>query len=312
MFNTYGFISQLLKFSPRQLENETKAGQSLVALIQQNKISLRLQKFTFAHPKFNQSQLIADGKKIACQAISFVSGKIEGKNNLISSLSAAKRDFSFISFNPNCASISASGRAIKHPALAISKADLPKILSAKKVQGQVVVKKIRHQSQNILVGNLTNPQNLIFSHYDSINTGAVDNASGVAVSLQLIINRRDLLKNNLFILSGNEELSYDFPVYWGHGYREFEQKYFSLMAKAKKILVIDCVGNAPPQAYTDTYWINEGFPVINVKKFLPKTALIAGDLNKLMMVYHSQLDNLSQIKKPYLNQAYAYLLKLLK
>ena len=41
MFNTYGFISQLLKFSPRQLENETKAGQSLVALIQQNKISLR-------------------------------------------------------------------------------------------------------------------------------------------------------------------------------------------------------------------------------------------------------------------------------
>lgn len=308
----FEFVKQLLKFSPRQLGNETKAGKYLMALLRQNKVNFQLQLFSFYHPDFIKAALFADGRKIASQAISFVSGKIEGKNNLISSLSSAKRDFPFISFNPNCAAISASGRAINQPALAISKIDLPKILSAKKVQAQVVVKKIRHRSQNILVGNLNNPRNLVFSHYDSINTGAVDNASGTAVSLQLILNRQDLLKNNLFILSGNEELSYDFPVYWGHGYREFEKKYLHLMKRAKKILAIDCVGNARPRSYTDAYWVNEGFPIKNVNKFLPKTALVAGDLNKLMTVYHSRLDDLSQINQIYLNQAYAYLLKLLK
>lgn len=308
----YEIIKQLLKFSPRQLQNETKAGKYLVNLLRQNKIHFRLQLFTFYHPHFRKAELIADGQKINCQAISFVSGKIEGKNNLISNLSGAKRDFPFISFNPNCAAISASGRAINHPALAISRGDLPKILAAKKVYGQVVVKKIKHQSQNILVGNLTNPDNLIFSHYDSINTGAVDNASGIAVSLQLIINRRDLLKNNLLILSGNEELSYDFPVYWGHGYRVFEKKYLPLMQRAQKILVVDCVGNNRPRSYNDAYWVNEGFPIKTVNRFLPKTFLIAGDLDKLMTVYHSNLDNLSAVKKIYLNQAYHYLLNLLK
>lgn len=312
MFNSYKFISQLLKFSPRQLGNETKAGNYLVALLRQNNIALSLQKFSFDYPDLIKAVLIADGRKIACQAISFVSGKIMGKNNLISSLSAAKRDFPFISFNPHCPAVSASGRSISHPALAIARNDLVKIFSAKKVNGEVVVKKIRHLSQNILVGNLTNPQNLIFSHYDSINSGAVDNASGVAVSLQLIINRSDILRNNLFILSGNEELSYDFPVYWGHGYREFEKKYLHLIQRAKKILIVDCVGNARPRSYSDAYWVNEGFPIKNVNKFLPKTVLIAGDLDKLMTVYHSKLDNLKQIKKIYLNQAYYYLLKLLK
>jgi hypothetical protein len=308
----YELIRQLLKFSPRQLNNETKAGKYLISILRQNKVNFQLQRFSFYHPGFRKAELFADGKKINCQAISFVSGKIAGKNNLISSLSAAKRDFSFISFNPNCAAISASGRSISHPAVAISQLDLPKILAAKKVSGEVVVKKIKHQSQNILVGNLVNPKNLIFSHYDSINSGAVDNASGIAVSLKLILEHQELLKNNLFILSGNEELSYDFPVYWGFGYRVFEKKYFRLMKRAKKILVVDCVGNARPRSCTNAYWINEGFPVKNIKGLLTKIALIAGDLDKLMTVYHSNLDNLSAVNKTYLNLAYQYLLNLLK
>ena len=143
MFDAYKFIADLLKFSPRQLENETRAGEFLVNLLNRSKIPYHLQQFTFDHPKFKRSSLIADSQPIDCQAVSFASGKISGKNNLISSLSGAKRDFPFISFNPNCPAISASGRAINHPALAISKNDLAKILTAKKVQGKVVVNRIK-------------------------------------------------------------------------------------------------------------------------------------------------------------------------
>jgi len=308
----YKLIKTLLQFSPRQLNNETRAGKYLLSFLQKNNFPFRLNQFTFYHPDFIKAVLLADGRKIACQPASFVSGKISGKDNLFSSMAHINFDLPHLSFNPHFPDISVPVMASHYPALAISKNDLPKILKAKKIDGNVIVNRVKHQSQNILVGNLTKPQNLIFSHYDSINTGAVDNASGVAVSLKLILNNSKLLAKNLFIFSGNEELSYDFPIYWGHGYRMFEKKYFRLMQQAKKILVVDCVGNDKPQAYTSAYWVNEGFPVKNLKSVLKKTALIAGDLDKLMTVYHSRLDNLSQINRAHLNQAYYYLLNLLK
>ena len=107
-----------------------------------------------------------------------------------------------------------------------------------------------------MVGNLINPKNLVFTHYDSIYSGAVDNASGVAVTLKLILDKPKLLKTTLFVLSGNEELAYDFPVYWGRGYREFEKKYWPLMKHSQKILIIDGVGNSPTEFITDAYWLN--------------------------------------------------------
>jgi hypothetical protein len=309
VINQIKLIKQILTFSPRQGENETKTGRFLTGLLTKNRVKFKLQKFLLKIPQDLKAELTADGQKIPCQAVSFASGKIMGKNNLISSLSQAKKDFPFISFNPNCEAISASGRAINQPALAISRNDVNKLLKAKIVAGKVMVKPVKHQSKNILVGNLNSPQNLIFTHYDSVNLGATDNAAGVTVTLKLILDRPDLLKTNLFILSGNEELAYDFPVYWGYGYRVFEKKYLHLLKQAKKILIVDCVGNAKTQFLTDPYWINEGFPIKNIKTFLPKTAIVCGDIDKLMTVYHSNADNLSQLKTKYLNEAYKLILK---
>ncbi len=305
-------IKQLLRFSPREGKNETQAGKFLTALLKKNSVSFRLQKFTFKIPQDLKAALLADGKSIPCQAITFTSGVITNKNNLISCRIDIEHNFPYLSFNPTGDAISASGRSIKHPALAISRQDLPQIIKAKQVRGEVKVRPVKHQSQNILVGNLVNPQNLIFTHYDSINLGATDNASGVAVTLKLILDSPKLLKQNLFILSGNEELSYDFPTYWGYGYRVFEKKYLSLMKKAKKIYVIDCVGNGKTQFLTDPYWVNEGFPIKNIRHFLSKTAMVCGSIDQLMTVYHSQGDDLSQLKKKYLNQSYGLVLKKLR
>lgn len=299
----YKLVKQLLTFSPREGKNETKAGKFIINLLNQHQIKYQLQKFTLKIPHTTQASLKADSQEIDCQNISFTSGAINNKANLISNQLFIDNK-PYINFNPLGNGISASNRCIKHPALAISKKDLPKILKAKKVKGIVKVMPVQHRSQNILVGNLLSPQNLIFTHYDSINLGATDNATGVAVSLKLIIEKPKTLKNSLFILSGNEELSYDFPIFWGYGYRVFEKKYYSIMKNAKKIFIIDGVGNGKTQFLTDPDWLHEGFPVKNLKKLLQKAYLVTGDIDKLMSVYHSQADDISQISKKYLQDAY--------
>ena len=231
--NSLSIVKKLLEFSPREGKNETKTGKFLTGLLAKNKVDYKLQKFTFYIPKDLSAQLIADGKNIPCEPITFKSGVIPNKNHLISNRIEVEKNFPYISFTPTGVAISASGRSIHYPALAVSRNDVVKILRAKLVRGKVQVKPVQHQSQNILVGNLTNPKKIIFTHYDSINLGATDNASGVATCLKLILDKPNLLKQNLFVLSGNEELSYEFPTYWGYGYRVFEKKYLALLKIAR-------------------------------------------------------------------------------
>jgi len=308
-FNQIGFIKKFLTFSPREGKNETKAGKYLTGLLEEVKINYSLQKFSLTIPQTVKAELTADAKNISCAALCFASGEIDSKDNILSSLTHTEKNFPFIGFNPYCPGISATGRAIKHPALAIARDDLPIIFKAKKIKGIVKIKPVKHKSQNILAGNLTNPKNLVFTHYDSVYSGAVDNASGVAVTLKLIFDQSKLLKTTQFVLSGNEELCYDFPIYWGRGYRQFEKKYLHLMKQSRKIFIIDCVGNAPTQFLNDPYWVNEGFPVKNVKRLLSKTAMVTGNFPKLMKYYHSPLDTIDKLKKQYLDEAYHLVLK---
>lgn len=308
-FNQIAFIKKFLTFSPREGKNETKAGKYLTALLNKAKINYSLQKFTLTIPQTVSAELTVDGKNIPCAALCFASGEINTKDNLLSSLTHIEKDFPFLGFNPYCRGISATGRSIHHPALAIARDNLSKIFKAKKIKGIVKVKPVKHQSQNILIGNLTNPKNLIVTHYDSIYSGAVDNASGVAVTMKLILDNPKLLTTNLFVLSGNEELCFDFPVYWGRGYRQFEKKYWPLMKQSQKILIIDGIGNDKTQFLTDPYWVNEGFPVKNLKQLLQKTAMVTGNISKLMAYYHSPLDTINKINKKYLDQTYQLTLK---
>lgn len=302
--NKINFIKEFTtKFSFRQGKIENQAGLFLIDLLKKNKIDFQLFKFTTYLPRFKKFFLFADGKKINAQPCCFVGGKINSKYNLLSSLISSQKfiDTPNINFNPKCRDISLSNFYFA-PSFAIHPKEIIKILKSEKIKGYIKVEKYFHQSFHILVGNLKNPKTISFAHYDSIGPGAIDNASGVATMINVIVSYPKLLNDHLFILGANEELSYDYPVYWGYGFRIFESKFFNLFRKSKKITVVDCVGHSKPQLIKDISIIKLGFPIKKLEVFKDKVEFIAGDLDKLMNVYHSNLDTWKNLKELYLNQ----------
>ncbi|MFA5961305.1 MAG: M28 family peptidase [Parcubacteria group bacterium] len=309
-FNYQKFISKLVSFAPRQLEGESKACDFLISVLKENSILFLLQKFKVAIPLTQNVSLLADGKRVKCEGCSFLSGEIKNNDVVISSLlsSSICQEISSISFNPRCEGISLKNYYFA-PAICVSYKDISKIVKAKKIVGNVQVEKVSHQSANILVGNAKNPKAIFFAHYDSIKKGAIDNASGVAVMMRVVLEKPEILKNNLFVFSGAEELSYDKPIYWGSGFRAFELKYQKLIDGAKKIIVIDCVGNDPTIVITDPSIVILAFPVKNLHKITKKTEIVTASLDKLMSVYHSDLDDGRGMGMNYLDEAFALLAK---
>lgn len=306
----FNFIKKIISFSPRQLKGETKTLKYLEKILQENNITYSLQKFKLKIPFTKKAELIANNKKIKCENSGFVSGKINNNDVIISSLMSSSicQDISNINYNPRCDGVSIKNNYFA-PSWAVSKNDINKVIQAKKINGEIICEAKNHNSANILVGNIKNPKSISFAHYDSILKGAIDNASGVALMMKLILEKQELLKDNLFVFSGAEELSYDKPVYWGRGFRVFEKKYLNLFKLAKKIIIIDCIGYDKTLKIQDPKIVQLGFPILNAKKLANKIKFITADLNKLMKVYHSELDDISNIKIKYLDQAYSLFLK---
>lgn len=310
-FNFKNFIGKMMDFSSRQLEGEIKAADFLVNLLRANKINFYCQYFDASVPRIKNSILRADNRTIESAGCSMASGRISGKENIISSLIStlcSPREKGNINFNPECVGISLSNFYFC-PAIAVSRRSLPLIFKAKKVQSEVRVERAKYRTRNILLGNVSNPLSVSFAHYDSIGKGAIDNASGVAVLLAAVLFQSKLLEQNLFVLSANEELSYDQPIYWGHGYREFEKKYYNLLNRAKKIIVLDCLGNGPAEIIKDAEFLTQGFPVRRLEQWKKKIIILSGDYAQLMTVYHSNLDDGRGIKTKYLIQARDLLIK---
>lgn len=311
-FNQLQFIKKLLACSPRQLKGESRAGDIIAKTLALNNIPFIVQKFNVYVPKTELAKLIADGKKIDCMATSFVSGKIYGKEKIISSMynfDVDEPDSPNINFNPYCIGLS----CVTHyfaPAITIHPKDILKIVKAKKISGEVKITKTIHESRNFLVGDIKNPKNIFFTHYDCLNLGAIDNASGVSVLMATCITKPDILENNLVVFAGAEELSYDKPTYWAHGYREFEKKYFSLMKYAKKIICVDSVGADVPKISHDPQFLHQAFPIANAKKFKKKIIGIFGDIQKLLPVYHSDLDTIHNLHVKYLQKTTKVILQI--
>ena len=303
-FDYLSFIKNLISFSYRQLEGERKAADFIISFLNNQNIEYHLDYFWTKVPKIEKAILKVDKKEITCKGCSFVSGKIRDKDYLISSLipSCFFLDKSNINFNPKCSSISLSNFYFA-PALAVSRKDLDLILKSKEIEGEVKVRPVKYKARNILIGNFKKPRVISFAHYDSIEKGTIDNASGVTVMMGTILSQPDIIKDNLFVFSANEELSYDRPTYWGYGFRAFEKKFFKIMKLAKKLIIIDCVGNSSPKIYRDENLIYLAFPIKNREKWKYKIEILSGkDIQKLMTVYHSDLDGLSEIKQKYLTQ----------
>lgn len=309
-FDILKFVLCLTKFSSRQGANEKKAADLIISILEKYAIKYSVHKFSTKIPLEKKASLSANGEKIKCKSCSFISGKINDKDSLISSLtpSACFLTYQNINFNPKSQDISLSNFYFA-PAVAISKNNLQKIIKSDKITGEVEIKPYKYQSRNILIGNRKNPKIIVFSHYDSIGKGATDNASGVAVLMKSIIDHPETFSKTLFVFSGNEELSYDKPTYWGHGYREFEKTYKNILTKSKKIIVMDGVGGGKTNIYRDKNMINLTFPVKNVKNWENKIMVFLGDFEKIMSVYHSDSDNIGQLNPKYLLEAEKLLLK---
>ena len=302
--NLTQLVGELIAFSYRQGDQEAATADFIIAILSEHGISVTAHDFSTSVPRVREAFLTVDGKSIPCGGCSFVSGVIEGKDHIISSLvwAPALLDVPNISFNPQCAGISLSNFYFA-PAVAISRESVPAVLAGQNVRAEVNVDKYDFRSKNILVGNTANPRNIVFTHYDSIHTGAVDNASGVAVVLNALVARPELLAHTLYVIAGNEELSYDRPTYWGRGYRAFERDFGSLLGKCEKIIVIDSVGNGPAFVDQNPELVYLGFPLSRIDSFQKKIWMIYGDMKQLMMVYHSPLDTLDCMKEEFLQDA---------
>ncbi|MCK9393513.1 MAG: M28 family peptidase [Candidatus Paceibacterota bacterium] len=310
-FDQLKFIKEFISLGQRQGEIEIKASELIIKYLKNYAVEYFINNFQAKIPLTKKAVLLVDNIEVPCKGSSFVSGEINSKDNLISSLiTPLQFDFFIpnINFNPNSKHISLASHYFA-PSVAVNMEGLEKILKGEKVFARVDIEPLIYESKNILVGNKNNPKNIIFAHYDSIEQGATDNASSIAVLMAIASSFPELLRQNLLVFSGNEELSYDQPIYWGHGYRVFEDNYSDIMEKAEKIIVLDCVGNGETIYDQDKEFIYLAFPLKNLKKWENKIFSMQGSLSKMLKTYHSKGDNLKQLEEKYLNEALDILIK---
>lgn len=284
-------VEKLCFFGERQLKQNVLAKEFILSLLEKEKIIFTIFSFETEIPKFKNYGLFIDGVKVDCLPTGLISGKIKSNFNIISSLTSSQ-DFlqkENINFNPLCDSISRANFYFA-PSVAVNRDLIFALCRSKKVEGFIDVEKVKFNSESILVGNLKNPKNIVFSHFDSIGPGAIDNASGTAICLKLILENKNILEDTLFVFDSNEEISYDTPIYWGKGYREFEKNNLDLLENAKKIVVVDCIGYSQTQKITDKNILKLAFPIKKMDKLSSKIVLFSGDYNKLMRVYQSPID----------------------
>lgn len=308
-FNSLSFVAKLLELSPRQGVGEQAAAELICTTLRQWQLPYTKQVFVTTIPYHERAQLLVDGKEIPCSNTSFVGGVVEGVSSLHSSLIPSRYllEVPNINFNPHCSSISRSNYYFA-PSIAVAAHNVMRLISARNVYAQTQVSRHEFEAANILIGNSKDPTTILIAHYDSIEVGATDNAAGIAALLATAIAQPEILEHVLLVFSGNEELSYDQPTYWGHGFRAFEEKYEQQLAAARSIIIVDVVGNGIPVLERNDGLAYLAFPVNHLAAWQEKLLLCYADVPKLLRVYHSAEDTIEQLDAESLQQASTLLL----
>lgn len=296
--NYQKLIKQLTDIGPRYAEKEIQAAQLIENWLSLLKIKFITQSFYSEVPVCEKANLKADGHEIKCLGSTMLSGKILSGDYLVSHFSNSGTTPYNIAYSPITDSIS----VVDHyqvPSVTISRKDVIKIIMAKNVKGEVKVKKTKINSENILVGNINNPRNIVFAHFDSIiGRGAVDNAGSVAIMMNCLANNQDLLKTTLFNFSGNEEIAYDSYKLSGYGFRVFEKQYGNLLKRANKIIVMDGLGVGKPSFTQNS--LNWVLQVKMFDKIREKVFWLLNDQTQVLQYFHTLKDNDDILKLDYL------------
>ncbi|MBP9817204.1 hypothetical protein KBC75_00420 [Candidatus Shapirobacteria bacterium] len=286
------FLQKLTSISPRYGIDESKGAQVIIDELKSSNINFVEEPFESSVPRITKAELLVDGEAVPCLGCSFSSGQIVSKEFIHSSPHAD--NISVVSF-------------YDQPSLAISRIDQEIINNAKVINGNITVVKEDFFTKNILVGNIINPQNIIFAHHDSIiGPGAMDNGCAVAMLVDIIKSDPNSLTKNLFIFAGNEEISYDeYPEdivdYDGHGFRVFESKHQDILESAKQIFVVDGIGlSSPNLTKTDLKLVLQ---FRNLEKYSSKTYWLQNDQSLVMKNYHSTNDVIENIDVKFINEA---------
>jgi hypothetical protein len=274
---------KLCELSPRMWENEANAAELIKDFLEEKGLKPVSQEYSVVYPTFPEYWLKAEGEEIECLPSGLQSGKITEKR-IIDNWNISGRDFDEpnINFNPYSKGIS-KPTFYNAPALTISRKDLQKVLEADKIKGKLKVERKQFTSENIIIGNLTNPDYIFLTHYDSWWGGFTDNALAVAILIE-IADKADL-ENCCIVFVGSEEFS-DEEQYWCYGYREFEKENMKIMKKAE-ITVVDSLGAGKP-IETDRF-MEDAF-LLNDKELMEKTTLITTEPENWRAIYHSPLD----------------------
>lgn len=291
-------IKNLTDIGPRYAEKEIQAAKVIENLLSSFKISFVTQPFSSEVLVCTKAELKANGKKIECLSSTIISGEIPNGDYLISHFGYSGKTPYNIAYSPVTDNISVVDH-YKVPSVSISRRDVIKIIMAKDIKGVVEIKRTRINTENILVGNVENPNNIVFAHFDSIvGRGAVDNAGSVAIMMSCLINNRDLLTTTLFNFSGNEEIAYDDYKLSGYGFRVFEQKYSNLLKTAKKIIVMDGLGVGEPSfTQNGLDWVLQVKMLNQIRK---KAFWLQNDQTPVLQYFHTLNDNDEIIKDEFL------------
>jgi len=301
-------LSSLTSISPRRGKNEPLAAELIKKFLTGENIPFITQEFSASVPVATKAELIADGKNIPCLGTSFVSGDIT--NNVSIQEPYEKTGASeMIIYNPLSKGICA--QSLKEvPALAVNIEYVDILKNSQNISGRVEVEKEDFTSQNILVGNITNPKKIIFAHYDSVvGAGALDNAAAVDVLYNTILLNRSLLNDYLFVFAGIEEESISNHDGY-YGFEMFDNQYASIMNSTEEIIIIDGVGVSEP------YWTYENvdwcFDIPKFSEIEHKAILMENDQPTVRKYYHSPLDTLDILDPKYIELARESLISRLK
>lgn len=305
-------IRSIIKFSPRQGSGQTRAAEWVKKQLHDLNIPFRLQKFHIDIPEWTDWGLKVDGKSVDCLPSGLSSGKISGKMNIRNSL--LEEEFSTaaanINFNPFCP-VASRPSLYAQPALSVSPNVLAQVLRGTSIQGFMKVRRKSHQAANILVGNKKNPRTISFAHMDSVETGAIDNASGVSVLLGVLAGHPELLNHHLFVFSASEEMSFDLPTYWGYDFRVFEKRLATVLAATKAIFAVDGLGFGPTECVSGakSEEVYLAFPIKGFQKWKHKIFCLSASYHDLLPVYHSVIDDGRMLQEKWMQQAEQFVWK---